>query len=223
MGWDCTLHVVDDASLARFAARFLHGLHRNTTFDREYDADAMIAKVKQLIGEAPAIGARALGELALLYVSTETPHVVCRGFALSLWDPEAMGAPAPVKWLGTVESRLADIIAAYPRIAGRVPRSCDHSLCVGPLVPARDVPALLAYVDGVVEALAPGDRARYRPLRDVLRVAAARGLGYWEGTGIDVSQAHALAWSELAALPRIAERTFIAQRAALVERRNAGG
>jgi hypothetical protein len=33
---------------------------------------------------------------------------------------------------------------------------------------------------------------------------------------------HALAWRELAALPRIAERTFIAQRAALVERRDAG-
>jgi hypothetical protein len=36
--------------------------------------------------------------------------------------------------------------------------------------------------------MAPGDRVRYRPLWEVLRVAAARGLAYWEGTDIDVIQ-----------------------------------
>jgi len=46
-------------------------------------------------------------------------------------------------------------------------------------VSARDVPAVLAHVEKLVEAMAPGDRVRYRPLCEVLRVAAARGLGYW--------------------------------------------
>src|SRR4051794_34375029 len=63
--WDCTLHVVDTASLARFSARFLRGMHRNAAFDREYDADALIENVKQLIATDPETGARALGELAL--------------------------------------------------------------------------------------------------------------------------------------------------------------
>ena len=190
MGWDCTLHVVDSASLARFAARFLHRMHRGAAFDREYDADALIENVKQLIATDPETGARALGELALLYVSTETPHAYCRGFALALWDDAVMKAALPIKWLGTVETYIADIIAAYPKIAGRVPRSFDQHYCVGPVVSARDVPALLAHVEHVLEALAPRDRVRYRPLCEVLRVAAARGLGYWEGADIDVIQTH---------------------------------
>lgn len=202
MGWDCTLHVVDSASLARFSARFLRGMYRGAAFDREYDADAMIDHVKQLIATDPGTGARALGELALLYVSTETPHVYCRGFALSLWDDAAMHAALPKKWLGSVENYLVDIIAAYPRIAGRVPRAFDHNGCVGPLVSARDVPALLAHVEKVLDAMAPGDRVRYRPLWEVLRVAAARGLGYWEGTDIDVIQTHE-SWLAPVRRPRV--------------------
>jgi hypothetical protein len=190
VGWDCTLHAIDSASLARFSARFLRGMYRGAAFDREYDADEMIGHVKQLIATDPGTGARALGELALLYVSTETPHAYCRGFALSLWDDAAMQAALPRKWLGSVENYLVDIIAAYPRIAGRVPRAFDRNGCVGPLVSARDVPALLAHVERVLDAMAPSDRVRYRPLWEVLRVAAARGLGYWEGTDIDVIQTH---------------------------------
>jgi hypothetical protein len=190
MGWDCTLHVVDSASLARFAARFLRGMYRDAAFDRIYDGDALIENVKQLIATDLEVGARALGELALLYVATETPHAYCRGFALSLWDDAAMNARLPARWLGTVETYIADIVAAYPKIAGRVPRAFDQSCCVGPVVSSRDVPALLAHVEKVIEALAPDDRVRYRPLSEVLRAAAARGLGYWEGTDIDVVQAH---------------------------------
>jgi hypothetical protein len=190
VGWDCTLHVLDRASLARFSARFLRGMHRGAAFDREYDGDALIANVKQLIATDPETGARALGELALLYVSTETPHAYCRGFALSLWDEAVMQAALPAKWLGTVETYLVDIVAAYPKIAGRVPRAFDENICVGPVVSARDVPALLAHVEKVLDAMPPDDRVRYRPLREVLGVAAARGLGYWEGTDIDVLQTH---------------------------------
>jgi len=189
MAWDCTLHVVADISFARFAARFLHGLHRGAAFDREYDSDDLIGNVKQMIAEDPVTGARALGELALLYVSTETPHLYCRGFALSLWDEAVMGAALPAKWLGTVETHLSDVIAAYPKIAGKVPRKFDDNYCVGPVVSAKDVPALLAHVEQVLAGLA--DRARYQPLVDVLKIAAARGLCYWEGTDIDVIQTHA--------------------------------
>jgi hypothetical protein len=202
VGWDCTLHVVDRASLARFSARFLRGMYRDTAFDREYDADAMIDHVKQLIATDPGTGARALGELALLYASTETPHAYCRGFALSLWDEAVMQAALPKKWLGSVESYLVDIVAAYPRIAGRVPRAFDRNGCVGPLVSARDVPALLALVERVLDARAPDDRVRYRPLWEVLRVAAARGLGYWEGTDIDVIQTHE-SWLAPVRRPRV--------------------
>lgn len=190
MVWNCTLHVVDDSSLARFAARFLQGLHRDAAFDREYNGGELIANVKRLIAADPITGARALGELALLYVSTCAPHVVCRDFALSLWDAEVMKATVPTEWLGTVESRLPDIIAAYPNIAGRIPTKLDDHFGVGPYVSARHVPALLAHVETALEAMTNNERARYQALCDVLRVAAARGLAYWEGAGIDVAQAH---------------------------------
>ena len=45
-------------------------------------------------------------------------------------------------------------------------------------------------------------RVRYRPLCDVLRVAAARGLGYWEGTDIDVVQTHE-EWFHAVRKPRV--------------------
>ncbi len=189
MEWDCTLHVVDDSSLARFAARFLHGLHRDTAFEQQYDASDMIAKVKKLIASDPSTGARALGELALLYVSSQTPHVYCRGFALSLWNDEVMNVALPTEWLGTIESLLPDVVAAYPTISGRIPRTFDQNYCVGPYVAARNVPSLLAHVESALRPMAPAHRARFQALCDVLRVAADRGLAYWEGTDIDVAQA----------------------------------
>jgi hypothetical protein len=71
-----------------------------------------------------------------------------------------------------------------------VPRQLEANGCVGPLVAARDVPALLHHVEAVLDRMPPGDAARFRGLRDVLTVAAARGLAYWEGTDIDVAQSH---------------------------------
>ncbi|HTR52132.1 MAG TPA: hypothetical protein VMJ10_15570 [Kofleriaceae bacterium] len=187
MGWACTLHVVDESSLARFSARFLHGLHRDRAFDAEYDGDAMISDVKRLIAEDPETGGRALGELALLYVSTETPHVRCRDVALSLWD-EQIGAPLPPRWLGTVETWLPNITAAYPKVVGHVPARFDEPRCVGVMVAARDVPPLLAHVEHALEGHPL--RAKWQRLVDVLHVAAQRGCAYWEGNDIDVPQAH---------------------------------
>lgn len=208
MGWDCTLHVVDDTSLTRFAARFLRGLHKGAAFDREFDGDDMIAKVKQLIADDPDTGARALGELALLYASTETPHVYCRGFALSLWDPAVMGVALPAHLLTSVESRIPDVIAAYPKLTGRVPAKFDGNYCVGPFVTARNVPPLLAHVESVLAAMPARQAIAYRPLVEILQVAAARNLAYWEGTDIDVTQAHA-EWLPVAPSPVVvAENPF---------------
>ena len=189
MGWDCTLHVVDDTQLTRFAARFVRGLHRGGAFDREFDGDELITNVKQLIADDPETGARALGELALLYVATEMPHLYCRGFALSLWDPAVMGTELPTHLLTGVETRLLDVTAAYPRIAGRIPAQFDGNYCVGRYVAAKHVPALLAFVEPVIARQL--EARPYRPLLDILRVAAANNLAYWEGADIDVTNAHA--------------------------------
>jgi hypothetical protein len=194
MGWDCTLHVVDEASLARFSARFLGGEHAGGVVDAGPDVDELVEKTVRLIAEDAERGARAIGELALLYVSAETPYAYSRGFALSLWDEEVMGAPLPDALLGSVESAIPEVVRAYPVIAGRVPRTFDGNGCVGPFVAARDVPALLAHVERVIDAMVPGERRPYLPLRKVLRVAAAGGYAYWEGTDLPVSRAKQDYW-----------------------------
>ncbi|MDG4791130.1 hypothetical protein O7626_35390 [Micromonospora sp. WMMD1102] len=159
-------------------------------FGARLDASLLVDKTVSLIAEDATRGARAVGELALMYVSTETPHVYSRGFALSLWNDEVTGAPLPTGLLDSVESAIPDVVREYPAIAGRVPWMFDGNYCIGPFVAARNVPPLLTHVERVIEAMVPGERGPYLPLLKVLRVAAARGHAYWEGTDIPVSQAN---------------------------------
>ena len=95
MGFDCTLHVVDDVSLKRFVDRFLGRTSAKAPFDDACpNAEELIAKTKELLaGPDLEAAGRTLGELAILYVSAETPHATSRGFSLSLWDEDRMGAP----------------------------------------------------------------------------------------------------------------------------------
>jgi hypothetical protein len=198
MGFDCTLHVVDEQAFARFAQRFLGG-DETTPFDRAFDrAPALVAKTRDLIATDPDRGARALAELALLFVSAETPHVDSRGFALSLWDDGVMGTKLPEALIGSVEPMLEEILRVHPVLRGRVPRWMESNYCVGPFVRASDVPRVLAVVERALDAMVPGTRRPYVGLRDVLRLAAARGLAYWEGTDLGVVQAHA-EWLDVAA------------------------
>src|SRR5262245_54023962 len=97
MGFDCTLHVVDENAVARFVDRFLGRTSEAAPFDRAFPSAAeLIAKTKGILsGTDPVRAGRTLGELAMLYVSAETPHAYSRGFALSLWHEESMGAPMP--------------------------------------------------------------------------------------------------------------------------------
>jgi len=176
MGFDCTLHAVDEAAFPRFVRRFLHG-EPAAAFDAAFpDADAMIAEVQARLADAPATGGRLLGQCALLFCSSETPHVTSRGFAISLWDRTALGIAMPTALMRPVEPHLAEIVAAYPDAQGEVPTAFAGNYSVGVFVPAARVAELLAVVEGALAAIVPGDRKRYRPLVRILRVAAARGL-----------------------------------------------
>jgi hypothetical protein len=94
VGYDCTLHVVDEASLARFSAWFLRGEHADNSFAAGVEGPRLSEKTAGLLAEDSKRGACAVGELALMYVSAEAPHVYSRGFALSLWDDEVWTVPA---------------------------------------------------------------------------------------------------------------------------------
>jgi len=192
VGFDCTLHVVDEASLARFVERFLGRTSEKAPFDGAFpDAEALVQKTKEILaGPDPARAGRTLGELAMLFVSSETPHAYSRGFSLSLWDEHSMGAPVPALGLGSVEELLGPIIDAHPALRNRMPSAFESNYSVGPFVRARDVPGVLAYVEKTLAAMVPGDRRPYQVLARVLRAAAARGMAYWEATDLGVAQAH---------------------------------
>jgi hypothetical protein len=192
VGFDCTLHVVDENALARFVDRFLGRASARSPFDDAFpNAAELVEKTKQiLLGDDPQLAGRTLGELAMLYVSAEGPHAYSRGVSLSLWHEASMGAPMPPDGLGSVEELLGPIVDAYPAIRDRVRRFFDQNYCVGPFVRAVDVPGVLAYVEKVLAAMVPGDRRPYQVLARVLRAAAARGMAYWEATDLGVGQAH---------------------------------
>lgn len=187
MGFDCTLHVVDETSFQRFCARFLSGKFKFSAFDHAFDAKKLIDGVRTTIKKDPVQGARDLGQLALMFVSAEYPHVKARGLALSLWDTKAMGAPLPARLLGNVETQLQPILKRHPTLAGKVPSLFDGNYSVGAYVGADKVPALLAHVERTVAAMVPGARAPYQALVTVLRAAAARKLAYWEATDLAVA------------------------------------
>ena len=190
--FDCSLHIFEEAALARFVDRFLGRTSEKSAFDDVFpEADAMIADTEGDPRRAdPAAAGRALGELALLYVSTEGPHAYQLDFSLSCWDEDSVGAPMPSEGLGTIEDLLGPIIDAYPAVRHQVPSFIFENNLLGPFVRARDVPAVLAYVEKVLDALVPGERRLYETLAKVLRAAAARGLAFWEATSIEVPQAH---------------------------------
>ncbi len=192
MGYDCTLHLIDESSLARFAKRFVGNDLTTAPFDAAYpNAEELFAKVRAAAaGSDSQTAGQLLSQLALLWCAAETPHLYCRGFALSLWDARQMGARLPRGAVGSVEAQLKPIIDKHPELRGTLPHWFAGNYSTGAFVPSAAVPDLLAHVQRVVGEMVPGDRRDYQALVTVLRAAAARGLAYWEATDIGVAQAY---------------------------------
>ena len=103
MGYDCTLHLVDEELLrTQFIPRLLRDappaslwdrlLHRRrrfppTTFDRRrQDAPHLWKRARRALRmTSPESAARCVAELALLFNSCELPFEPSRNVALSLW------------------------------------------------------------------------------------------------------------------------------------------
>ena len=67
---------LDEVSLKRFVDRFLGRTSAKAPFDDAFpNAEGLIAKTKEILaGPDLEAAGRTLGELAILYVSAETPH-----------------------------------------------------------------------------------------------------------------------------------------------------
>ncbi len=195
MGYDCTLHVVDERMIRdRFVPALLGRAGDRPPFDDAPDSAELYAKVRAALvatgrgEESPETAANFVCQLAIAHCAAELPHHYERGFCLSLWPNQAEGVAAsvPREFLGDPESLFADVVAAYPALRGKFPTEIESNYSPGCFVPAEHVPGLLAWVERKVRGYATPDRRLFRGLILVLKHAADRGLAYWEGTDLPV-------------------------------------
>lgn len=201
MGYDCTLHVIDAGRIeSHFVPRLLGQSQEAASFDERDDAAELWAKVRGALNGEPLDGQRltpdgvasVVAQLAIAFCAAELPYHYERGFCLSIWPElpeEDVVATVPKKFYAKPEPLFAAITSAYPALKGRFPQEILGNFSTGLYVPAENVPALLEWVRRKTKRFKKPDRRLFRGLLLVLEQAAARGLGYWEGTEIPVPMA----------------------------------
>src|SRR4051812_37707363 len=95
MGFDCTLHVVDeDAIRDRFVPCLLNQSVEDCPFESRDDAEELWAQLRESIAqleqgaESPCRTANLISQLAITYAAAELPYHYERGFCLSIWDDQ---------------------------------------------------------------------------------------------------------------------------------------
>ena len=154
MGFDCTLHIVDEGIIAnRFVPRLLGRSDRSAPFDQRSDAEELwkIARTA-LAGQplknekeapSPERTANLICMLAMAYCAAELPYHYERGLCLSLWPH----GEVPRKFVGDPESLFGELVAKYPELKDRFHTEIESNYSSGIFVPAYAVPALLKWVE----------------------------------------------------------------------------
>jgi hypothetical protein len=163
MRYDTTLHLVDEGVFARFEEELLRDAS-----DRQPTAEDLMAS-------------------ALCFAAAETPHLAVYNTALSLWRNIMPGiAPIPSHLVDSLESRLPRLVERFAFLRGRLRGNLDGKCAVGCFVPACHVAEVAAHVEKALSPHSISTEVWFEPLVQMLRLAAARGLAYWEGAGLKV-------------------------------------
>jgi hypothetical protein len=194
MGFDCTLHLVDERAVREeFVPRLLERSAGPTALDRVMtNADEVWQEVRTALrGGDPEEAASLVCQLAVTFSACSLPHQYERGFALSLWrDQETdVAVDYPDRFAFSPEPLFGDVVAKYPALRGRFPRWFAGNYSTGVFVPADRVPEVLAWAEQKVGGFAKGDRRQFKGLLGILRAAAGSGLAYWEATDLAVPMA----------------------------------
>jgi hypothetical protein len=191
MGYDCTLHLVDEKAIRdEFVPRLLRRSNLTTALDRVMpDADKLWNGVRRALNEDdPKNAASALCQLAVTFSACSLPHQYERGFALCLWDgqEEDVAVDYPSEFAFSPEPLFRAVVDEYARLAGHFPTWFTGNYSTGVFIPAERVPEVLAWVEAQVAPMARGDRRQFKGLLGILRAAADRRLAYWEATDLAV-------------------------------------
>jgi len=206
MGYDCTLHVIDEQAIReRFIPKLLGKSFEATDLDRVIpEAQSLWEQAWAALkgndpetpeGElAPEETAALICQLAVMFSACSLPHHYERGLAFSLWDrlelPAALQFPDAFAF--EPEPLFAAVVAEYPALSGEFYRWFTGNYSTGVYIPAAHVPEVLAWLEATLQALPKGDRRQFKGLLAILRTAAARKLGYWEATDLAVPPAGTL-------------------------------
>ncbi len=204
MGYDCTLHLIDPASITRFVDWLLGRPVEAADFERAFDAPEVRQRVLEALGDEGSYEAGpAVLEGLLLFCSAEAPHVYSRGFCVGLWDELPLdladAVPLDLQDSRALAPLLAPLTERWPAL--RCYTGITGNYTVGHYVPPGKVPALRAHVERALEELPFSWQDAPKKLLQVLRAAEARGLGYWEATDLAVASGNP-EWLEAGRLSR---------------------
>lgn len=195
MGYDCTLHLIDPASIERFVSWFLREPVDATAFERAFDTQGLRDEVLAKLDESAHSGGRALLHALLMFCSAEAPHQYSKGFCLGLWNKLDLGLadelPASLVSSDSLAPRLARIVERYPAFEHSLYTGIDGNYAVGHFVPPEDVGAVREHVESILDQVESDWLESVEALLYVLDTAERRGLAYWEATDLDVANANA--------------------------------
>jgi hypothetical protein len=190
MGYDCTLHLVDEAAIRRELVPRLLGTSKKMKLAPFEDTKAgakLLAKARKIVfHDDPDDAARALTELAIHFASAALPHLEARGCALSLWHhmPAKVRARSPVSLGTSPEALFSAVVAKRRELRGRFPTEFDENYMTGVFIPAKKIAAARAWMKKHLAVLSPGERLVIDPIERVLAAADEHGLAYWEATDL---------------------------------------
>ncbi|MFC9434974.1 hypothetical protein [Nocardia sp. NPDC057030] len=196
MGYDCTLHLVDEGAIReQFVPRLLGSSSGPTALDRVHPgAEEVWRQVRELLlGADGRAAAEAVSVAAIMFSASMLPYRYERGLALSLafepgrvfpdavFEPKAQYAP---------DLLFTEVVAAHPQLGGRFSSGWfSGNYSTGLYVPADHVAEVLEWLHEQLEPMPKGEQRKYRGIVATLRAAVDRKLGYWEATDLAVPAA----------------------------------
>lgn len=191
MGYDCTLHVVDEKRISDVLVKLLLAREQPQTgmaADLDVLAEHWDSALKSLAEDPPENAASTVCQLALVFSSKTHPYHYERGFALSLWSeqPGGLGAEFPASLTDSPELLFKQLVKQHPKLKDNFPTAFAGNWSTGVFISSKKVSKALQWVESRVGKYDEGDRELFRGLLLVLRHCAQNGFAYWEGTDLPV-------------------------------------
>lgn len=182
MGYDCTLHVIDEALICNeFVPRLLGRANCTSPFDSRPDSEEIWERIRRALNKepiddeicSPEITAKMVSQFAVVYCASVLPYHYERCFCLSFEDDHD---EVSNKYRGNTEGLFYELLAVHPELKGQFPQEIEENHCTGIYIPAQNVRKFLDCLD-----------QRWRQhvgLLLILEYAAKNELAYWEATDL---------------------------------------